>query len=67
MGPLPGNKFGAQVCEALGLDPKKVRDIYIEICTGDIARVSVESYLDANNAGELLTVLKEYTVVSREE
>lgn len=54
------NDFGKRLCEALKLDPKKTRDIMIDVPVDDLVMVYASLYLQKEESEEVLLILKEY-------
>jgi hypothetical protein len=67
MAKVCGFQIGKQICEALGLDAKKVRAIDIHIKTRELVTATVEHYVTGEQVDSLTTVLSSYSLASRED
>ena len=63
----PGYRLGGQVAVALGLDPKKVRDITVHLGVGDVSYVTVEQYVTRDQGDEIATILESFDLTARTE
>ena len=52
--------FGLQLCEVLGLDPDRIRNINISVGADAAVIVTIERHLWQNEAAQLLKILEEY-------
>ena len=59
---LTGQAAGKAICEALGLDPSKVKAIALNFEVGDVATADVVMYVENSDIGRIVTVVKEYTL-----
>lgn len=60
--------FGIAVCEALGLNPKEVKSINIDIQPNQFGSVKVEMRItDEEKTSELCEVLKKYHLVPMDD
>ncbi len=64
--PVPGNDIGRQICDALGLNSKYIREIHIHIAPDDIVIVETKQYLYKGQFNDLLEVFKSYSLVENE-
>lgn len=59
------NSFGKKLCRVLGLDEAQVSSITISVVAGDVVRVGTVLQVDTPDG--ILEVLKDYTLVEKDE
>lgn len=64
---ISGVYIGAEVCDALGLDSKKVKNIIINIPANDEVTVTVEQHIYLEEIKKLNKVLTEFYLTPKEE
>jgi len=57
---ITGQAAGLEVCEALGLDPKLVRNIDIHFHLDDIVTATVETTVHVDHFPKIMKILKAY-------
>ena len=61
------SKATSEICEALGLDPKKTTMLNIHIANNKIAVVTARIYTGEVEGGKLATILKRFRLEEREK
>ena len=54
----PGHQLGIQLCEMLGLDPNKTRDVSLHFPLDGVATATVEQIVGAEQVTRVLQLLK---------
>ena len=68
MDKVTGEDLGTKVCDALGLEPSKVRKITITLPSNGPALVKAEQYVNAEEADRLFNIIsKRYHLVEADE
>jgi hypothetical protein len=62
-----GQKFGGELCKALGIDPADVARIILEVQAGNIAHVAVARLLRDDQGDGVLEVVSNYRLVPDQE
>lgn len=58
-------QVGKQVCEALGIDPNGVTEIFIRLAVDEAVQVTVGSLVSGDQVDGLCSVIKRYHLTER--
>ena len=62
---ISARDFSLELCEVLGLDPKKTKSIHIGVEPNDAIIVSVRTYLLNHEADKIKVILKNYELIPK--
>lgn len=60
------SEIGEWICIALGLEPTKVKSIYISLVAGDVAMIDVTEYINKEDGEYITEILSHYKLVKKE-
>lgn len=60
-------RVGTLLCEALGVDPRKVAELHLYLRPGEAATVSIREYIDEPMTDKLVTAARRFTLVEKTE
>lgn len=67
MAAVKGEGLNVMLCEALNLDPEKVSKITIVATVDDAVRVTVEMLMPGDEADDVVSIVKSYTLVDDDD
>ena len=67
MARITGLSIGKKVCDALGLDVKRVNSIIIRIEADDYVTIEVTQLINQKELDQTIKVLKEYNLVEKKD
>jgi hypothetical protein len=62
-----GLKLGEGICRAVGVDPKTVVDLKLEVSVHEPARITFTRLIHDDEANELVTVVERYRLAEIED